>query len=166
MIYDLNTIFVYGEMNDAQLDRLKPLFERAITQVLDSERIWAHVRPVNIVRIERQLPGSPGARSTDPSTSRKAALENAPRAKTQRAFILNHLCFLASGVVDRRGNPRTSAQIGRYCNLRGAWKRVSDLHEGGWIEVVGEETDPDTRMKVQLYAPTEKAMAWYNEGQR
>lgn len=85
-----------------------------------------------------------GARSSDPDTSRLAALRHAPRSGSQRARILDALRF---------GDYALSArQIEMVTGIKGAWKRISELKQGGHIVEAGVEHDPVTNMEVTVYA--------------
>jgi hypothetical protein len=70
----------------------------------------------------------PKARSTDPSTSKEAALRNKPRAGTQRAKLLG--AIVAAGP---RGMTAEEASRDTGIRLNSASTRMSELIRGGWI---------------------------------
>jgi hypothetical protein len=102
---------------------------------------------------------TPRARRTDPSTSMRAALTHAPRARSHRAIVLKLICRWT--LQNHPQVPLTSEEIGRYSGVNGAWKRVSDLLEGGFIEVAGEKEASTGKMQ-QTYKPTQKGWDWWN----
>lgn len=74
----------------------------------------------------------PGARGTDPSTSKRAATLAHPRVGTHRFRVLEVLALHA----DRGG--LTSEEIGLMTGINGVWKRCSELHDGGFAYTEGE----------------------------
>lgn len=89
-----------------------------------------------------------GARSSDPSTARRAALAMEPRLETQRGQIL--AAFRDVGRL-------TAREACRVAGIPDGWKRVSELEQGGHLVVVGETLDPDTRMPARVFAATGEA---------
>lgn len=86
-----------------------------------------------------------GARSSDPDTSKLAALRQQPRSGSQRARILEAL--------QRRSPTALSArQIENLTGIKGAWKRISELRQGGHIYEASVVRDPITGADVTLYA--------------
>ena len=92
-----------------------------------------------------------GFRSTDPSTSRKAALDNYPRSGTQRAR-----CFAAILMAGDRG--ATCAEVMDATDLahQSASTRLSELKRGGWVVVAGERTG-ELGAKQEVLVATLKA---------
>lgn len=90
----------------------------------------------------------PGFRSDDPETSRKAALDHYPRAKTQR-----HQALLA---VARSEGGATYADVERITGINGIWKRLSELEQGGWIFPAGTRLIEETGSEGQVYIVTDK----------
>jgi Helix-turn-helix domain len=83
------------------------------------------------------------ARSGDPSTSKLAALRQEPRSGSQRARILEFI---------RTHGPVVSREIEEQLGIRGAWKRVSELKQGGLIHEVETLYDYKTGTEVTAYA--------------
>jgi len=78
-------------------------------------------------------------RQMDPSTSRKAAFDSMPRNGTRRREILKV-------ISDSRG--LTYEEAGLATGAPEAWKRISELRQGGWIEpamINGETKTRKTR---------------------
>lgn len=92
-----------------------------------------------------------GFRSTDPSTSRKAALDNYPRSGTQRAR-----CFAAILTAGDRG--ATCAEVMDATDLahQSASTRLSELKRGGWVVASGERTG-ELGAKQEVLVATRKA---------
>lgn len=84
-----------------------------------------------------------GARGTDPDTSKLAALRQEPRSGTQRARILHALLHYG---------PMTARKVSETTGISGAWKRLSELKQGGHIVEHGEEFDQETGTEVTVYA--------------
>ncbi len=93
----------------------------------------------------------PAARSTDPSTSKRAARENAPRAGSQREAVLNAVLLAGHGVI--------SDEVRHLFD--GAWKRLSELEQGGWLYTHGERVSERTGKAQRVYRPTAKALTWW-----
>lgn len=102
----------------------------------------------------RESPSDPqplGARHTDPDTSKRAALEHAPKAGGQRALaleIIAHAWGLAAFEIEQR------------TGVRGIWKRLSELEAGGWVFTSGERLCPATEKAQQVYYATAKGRDW------
>jgi hypothetical protein len=82
-----------------------------------------------------------GARTTDPDTSKLAALRQRPRSGTQRARILEAL----------EAGPLTAREIEMRTGIRGAWKRISELKAGELIHTADVVYDPFTATEVSAY---------------
>jgi hypothetical protein len=92
----------------------------------------------------------PGFRSTDPDTSRQGAFDAYPRTGTQRSRALdvvwdNHLIGGA-----------TYEDVERKTGIRGVWKRLSELKQGGWVRTQGTRK-VSTGSQADVYYPTMKA---------
>lgn len=85
-----------------------------------------------------------GARSSDPDTSKLAALANEPRRGTQRAKALDAF---------RRAYPYalTAAEVESYTGIKGVWKRISELKQGGHIVQVGTRRNPGTGQDAETF---------------
>ena len=92
--------------------------------------------------VDENAPG--GARSTDPTTSRSAALTMIPKSGTKRRAVYDAIVAAGS-----RG--ATSAEAEAASGVAGAWKRITELHDGGHIQVTGSRFDPRTGKDVQVY---------------
>ena len=81
------------------------------------------------------VPGTVLARSSDPSTSKAAAWMNPGRRGTLRALLAE-----AFYEQDQDGEPLTWEQAAGVAGIEDwqASKRVSELHQRGIIEVIGE----------------------------
>jgi hypothetical protein len=88
-------------------------------------------------------PPNKQARASDPKTSRVAALRLEPRAGTLRARVLD-------AVADY--GPMSAREIEFATQINGAWKRISELVQGGHLLVIGEKTDDETHQVVSVYA--------------
>lgn len=93
-----------------------------------------------------------GARTTDPSTSKLAALRQMPRSGSQRAVILN-----AIRQAGHRG--MTQHEVALACpQIGGVWKRISELKQGGHVIECGSRRDPLTQTENTVYVvPSERA---------
>jgi len=99
----------------------------------------------------------PGFRRTDPTTSRKAALDVYPRTGNQRGRALVAIIKSPSGA--------TYAEVQAETSVNGIWKRISELKQNGWIEARGRRVVPETGSEADVYFPTERAIRWaYAEG--
>lgn len=74
-----------------------------------------------------------GARTSDPDTSKLAALQHEPRKGTQRARVLAEIRVCKGGL--------TARQVTQLTGIEGAWKRVSELKQGGHVVIVGQRLD-------------------------
>ena len=43
----------------------------------------------------------------------------------------------------------------------GAWKRLSELEQGGWLYTHGERVSERTGKAQRVYRPTAKALTWW-----
>lgn len=103
-----------------------------------------------------------GFRKSDPSTSRKAAMQHYPRSGSQRHKALIYIA--AMSVNGRQG--ATYEDVQNATGINGVWKRLSELSEAGWIEIKGERMIEDTGSMGGVYFVTEKGLRWIraNEG--
>jgi hypothetical protein len=94
-------------------------------------------------------PASPAvkARRSDPSTSKRAAVEHYPQAGKNRHKVLL--------VIERLGSA-TSDEVLVESGVAGAWKRISELAQGGWIEACGERDGTLSGKTQQAYKLTAK----------
>lgn len=95
----------------------------------------------------------PGFRSTDPTTSRKAALAAFPRTQSQRYKALMSIAKRTDGPW----HGATWVEVEFDTGINGVWKRISELKEGQWIEVVGQRKTPTTKTEADVYVITDKA---------
>lgn len=100
---------------------------------------WQHLQPAQIaellamVRHALELEPVARVRSSDPSTSRKAAESVALRSGSQRHRLLEQYVNAGSGLTDEQAGQRAGlAQFG-VCY----WKRCSELRNHGFIEPLG-----------------------------
>ncbi len=107
------------------------------------------------LRLSESVPAptiNPKSRSTDPRTSKAAALANKPRAGSQRARLLE-------AIVGRDPTGMTAEQASRATSIRlnSASTRMSELMRGGWIQESGETRRTSTGERAIVYVATEKA---------
>jgi hypothetical protein len=87
---------------------------------------WTYIEHLERL-LARQIDAVPvRARNTDPGTSHKAAFDAFPAAKTNRGRILRSLAR-----AGERG--MTQDEVTLETGISGAWKRLSELHQGGWV---------------------------------
>jgi hypothetical protein len=86
-----------------------------------------------------------GARRSDPETSKLAALQNEPRRGSQRAAVLD-------AIRDAGPAGLTAREAAWATGIEGAWKRVSELRQGGHIVKIAERADPETKALGEVYA--------------
>lgn len=84
------------------------------------------------------------ARSSDPSTSKQAALAIEPKVGTGRAIALN--AITSAGL-----HGLTAREVVYVTGRDGIWKRISELKQGGHVVVVGQRTDEDSGLKADVY---------------
>jgi hypothetical protein len=124
------------------------LLQETVENLLSDLTVPYRFRSTEKSELEQNSLG--GFRSTDPETSRKAAIDAFPRTKSQR---LKALLFIA-----RQGDKgATYAQVEAETGIHGIWKRLSELKEGGWIEVAREAVIPETGSLGSVYVATSKA---------
>lgn len=92
------------------------------------------------------------ARTADPDTSKRAALRQAPRSGSQRGRILDAL---------REHGPMSSREIEEQTGIAGAWKRVSELKQGGHICELRIERDDQTGTDVTVYALADRTQTTF-----
>jgi len=95
---------------------------------------------------ENQLPGF---RGTDPDTSRKGAFDAYPRTGSDR------LCALDVVWVCREDGGATYEDVVQATGNKGAWKRLSELKQGGWIIAEGARK-VSSGSQASIYYPTMK----------
>jgi hypothetical protein len=93
-----------------------------------------------------------GFRRTDPKTSKKAAFEATPRTGSQRRAALE-------AILARQPHGSTYEDVVRDTGNKGAWKRISELKQGGWIHPMGVRK-VSTGSLADVYYPTYKARNW------
>ena len=91
------------------------------------------------------------ARSTDPATSHRGAVDVVPRANSQRRRLLAVYWRTHEPLLDIEA--ASMASLGRRSCY---WKRVSELVDGGFLHVVGERLDPGTGSMARECAITQK----------
>lgn len=95
--------------------------------------------------VAEDAPG--GARTSDPDTSKRAAKRHVGKSGTQR-----HSIYMAIENAGERG--MTSDEAVRATGIEGGWKRISELHDWGFIAVAGERTALRSDNMVQVYVST------------
>jgi hypothetical protein len=96
------------------------------------------------------------ARKTDPSTSHEAAWANLPSKDTQRRIILEvHMAY-----PDGLSNDELD-QLGTGIVLHSLNTRVSQLHEGGWLEDTGVKRITRRGIHAVVWRITEKALKYH-----
>jgi hypothetical protein len=99
------------------------------------------------------------ARASDPATSHKAALDNAPRRSSQRGRILETLvtvqvgkAWLAEEISDQTGLPLNSVST-----------RMSELVAGEWVSGAGPKRQTRNGEMATAYVPTYKALEHFRQ---
>lgn len=124
--------------------------EQLIAHVIEAFENAAEVPPPTARR-------TAGARTGDPSTSKRAAELVAPQAASQRGVILREFVRAAE-----RG--LTGHEVEEMLHIRGSWKRVSDLKREGWIADSGKERTSIASGKAQrVHVATVAARVWASE---
>lgn len=106
-----------------------------------------------------EVPESPKARSTDPPTSKAAAVHNRPRASSQRGRLLEAIVFHsnpAPGPRARYGLTAEEAAEATGIRLNSASTRMSELLRGGWIAEHGTR-ETEAGEQATVYVATAKA---------
>lgn len=100
--------------------------------------------PAPLVGAAFEVVRATGARSSDPDTSKQAALANEPRRGTQRAKALDAF---------RRAYPHalTAAEVESFTGIKGVWKRISELKQGGHIVQVGVRRNPGSGTDAETF---------------
>jgi hypothetical protein len=93
--------------------------------------------------------GAPKARASDPSTSRQASFDAYPKVGSRR-----WTCLQTIARAGQRG--MTQSEVIATTNIQGAWKRLSELDEGGWIQPDGVERKGSAGSMQRVYVITEK----------
>lgn len=118
----------------------------------------AGVRPGEAFYVSRVPPvdrrHDGGARTSDPSTSKRAAKLVAPRTGTQRWSLLSEFSRVFHNDVERDG--WTAEEASEAIGVPGAWRRVSELLQGGYIEPTGAERKTRSGTDAGVYRITDK----------
>jgi hypothetical protein len=127
--------------------------DRRTMKPSDAIAYWEHLEG-KVADLERKLAEATDvtrapvrARRSDPSTSQRAAAEHYPKAGKNR-----HRVLLA---IEKLGSA-TNDEVLVESSVPGAWKRVSELLQGGWIEVCGERDGTLSGKPQQAYRLTAK----------
>lgn len=107
-------------------------------------------------RVFEPTPG--GARRSDPSTSKRAALDAAPRTGSQRHALLVQYEIAGNGSRFAFGGLTAEMACG-LIDKPGAWRRVSELLDGGFIEPTGKVETNRSGSEAEVYRITEKGRA-------
>lgn len=105
------------------------------------------------------VPDTPKSRSTDPPTSKAAAVHNRPRAGSQRARLLEAIVFHSNPAPSPRtryGLTAEEAAEATGIRLNSASTRMSELLRGGWISEHGERRT-EAGENATVYVATAKA---------
>jgi hypothetical protein len=97
------------------------------------------------------------ARNSDPSTSKLAALQNEPRREGQKGRAV--AAIRGSGM---RG--LTAHEVERQTGVKGIWRRISELKQGGHIVAVGTRVDPETGADCDVFRATGMDSSWQLPG--
>lgn len=91
-----------------------------------------------------------GSRNSDPDTSKRGGVDVYPRSGSQRWMAL-----MAIAVAGDRG--ATYGDVEDATKIRGVWKRISELKQGGWIETSGTRVIEETGSEGDVYILTDRA---------
>jgi hypothetical protein len=97
----------------------------------------------------------PGWHRDDPDTSKLGAFDAYPRSGTHRLLALDV-------VWGHRFDGVTYEDVERITGVRGIWKRLSELKQGGWIIPKGTRK-VSTKSQADIYYPTMKTFQRYWE---
>lgn len=99
----------------------------------------------------------PKARASDPDSSHRAALDNAPRRHSQRGRIIEMLAtekigkaWLAEEISEQTGIPLNSVST-----------RMSELVVGGWANAAGPKRETRNGEMATTYVPTIKTREYF-----
>jgi hypothetical protein len=98
----------------------------------------------------------PGYRGSDPSTSRRGAFDAYPRSGSKRAKVL-------AAIIRSGDHGATYDDVLQMTNIEGCWKRISELKQGGWVDVVGQRKVSWTGSDADVYRATTKTIAWLRQ---
>ena len=107
----------------------------------------------HVVDVETQRNQLGGFRSTDPSTSRRAAIDNYPRSGSQRQRVLEAVSVQAASGM-------TASELERMLSLpyQSVSTRLSELVRGGWLET---RTDDDGELVTRTSSlGSEQRVLW------
>jgi hypothetical protein len=99
--------------------------------------------------LHEQFKDLPLFRNSDPSTSRKAAEQVAPRRGTQMARLLAQYASAAIGLTDDQAGQRAGL-------INGYWKRCADLRRLGYIIDTGTTRSSNQGCQAMVCAITVK----------
>lgn len=144
-----------NDTNGFELETIEEQLEVAIYETLDEMGIDYKVNAHSItdaskaIKLERPDQDSLGGfRKGDPGTSAKGAVDAYPRSGSQRWKAL-------LGVASRGSEGATYEVVAMITGVQGIWKRLSELKDGGWIEVIGQE-EVSTGSDADKYRITER----------
>jgi hypothetical protein len=92
------------------------------------------------------------SRNTDPNTSRLAAFNVFPKTESRRHVLLHAL-----NRVWPDGLTQDEAAI--ETGIVGVWKRLSELHQGGWAEIANVRIGRLSGAEQSVYAITDRGRA-------
>lgn len=99
--------------------------DRPDPQNCTRHQAWAYIEHLERL-LARQVDAAPvRARATDPGTSHQAAFDHFPKAGSRRHVILHALARAGDHGL-------TQDEVAVETGINGAWKRLSELHQGGW----------------------------------
>ena len=103
--------------------------------------------------LDEQFKDLPLFRSSDPSTSRKAAEQVAPRRGSQMARLLACYGSAVLGLTDDQAGQKVAENSGV---IPGYWKRCADLRRLGYIIDTGATRDSNQGCAAMVCAITAK----------
>lgn len=133
--------------------------QEAIYDTLDDLGVDYQVLVASVSEVEDGDPsenGIGGFRGGDPDTSRKGAIDVYPRSGSHR-----HAALLSIARSGAKG--RTYAEVEEDTGIKGIWKRISELKEGGWVVPFGERLVRETGSRADIYHLTKRGQRYIRD---
>lgn len=142
-----------GDFPPDEAPELQKELEVALYDILDELGFEYQVLKARVDTVTESLAPDAnhigGFREGDPDTSRKGALDAYPRSGSQRWRALLTIHAAPDGL--------NYAEVESRTGIKGIWKRISELKDGGWVVARGERFIPESQSMGDVYYTTEKA---------